>query len=632
MKNTLLLFVMVLMAGSLQAQTFIDSGISYTVTGPGEIQVDSYQCYSGALVIPSMVTYLSVDYSVTHMGGYAFYQCTTLNSVVVPDSVTSFGDGVFRECTALTSVTLPSSITSIAPQTFLFCSSLTSVVVPNLVTSLEIYAFYGCTNLTSVTLPASLVTVGDYAFYQCTNLATIAIPDSVTSFGYASFADSPALSSITIPNGMTSIGLYAFYHCFGLTSVYSLTNSPIVINGTVFEAVNLSAVTLYVPTSSDVSAYQAATIWQLFNPIVPLVVETNTYYQDLDNDGYGNTAVSVEAEMPPAGYVLAEGDCDDGNAAVNPGATEICYNNIDDNCDGTKSEACAPIPVTVITPGTITNFSIALSAFPYNYYGPGTKGYKFEIRNMQTNEVRTLIQSGTFARFFFIPTDIRGFNTTYQIRAAAIINGEELNYLVAPVSVTSHGIPTITLSSFSCNTLLSRNNATLSANPAFNVVLYTFRLRLTSDSGPTPTYYYVETPSRFTSLSQFAGLTVMSGTSYSIAVQYTSNNNGVELLSDYGAECTVITPGAVARTAKTPFTVTGYPNPFSTGFMLSVADGDTSFLTVRVYDMLGRLVEQHAVKGGEVNSLLLGTDLPAGVYNVLVAQEDALRTIRMIKR
>jgi len=62
-----------------------------------------------------------------------------------------------------------------------------------------------------------------------------------------------------------------------------------------------------------------------------------TYYQDADGDGYGNPEVSEVATSPPAGYVTNADDCDDTNAAVNPGATEIC-NGIDDNCDGKIDE------------------------------------------------------------------------------------------------------------------------------------------------------------------------------------------------------------------------------------------------------------------------------------------------------
>jgi hypothetical protein len=62
-----------------------------------------------------------------------------------------------------------------------------------------------------------------------------------------------------------------------------------------------------------------------------------TYYRDVDGDGYGNAAVTTQACSPPAGYVTNGADCNDGNAAIKPGAAEVC-NGVDDNCNGQVDE------------------------------------------------------------------------------------------------------------------------------------------------------------------------------------------------------------------------------------------------------------------------------------------------------
>jgi len=69
----------------------------------------------------------------------------------------------------------------------------------------------------------------------------------------------------------------------------------------------------------------------------PGVVGQDTWYRDADTDSYGNSAIHQLACFQPAGYVSDHTDCNDGNAAVHPGATEIC-NHIDDDCDGATDD------------------------------------------------------------------------------------------------------------------------------------------------------------------------------------------------------------------------------------------------------------------------------------------------------
>ncbi len=65
----------------------------------------------------------------------------------------------------------------------------------------------------------------------------------------------------------------------------------------------------------------------------PDVSGGSTWYADADGDGYGNSGYTLSACEQPSGYVADSSDCDDGDAAVNPAATEIC-NEVDDDCDG----------------------------------------------------------------------------------------------------------------------------------------------------------------------------------------------------------------------------------------------------------------------------------------------------------
>ena len=59
-----------------------------------------------------------------------------------------------------------------------------------------------------------------------------------------------------------------------------------------------------------------------------------TYYEDADGDGYGNTTSTTQACSPPTGWVATPGDCNDNNAAINPGAVDTCGDGIDQDCSG----------------------------------------------------------------------------------------------------------------------------------------------------------------------------------------------------------------------------------------------------------------------------------------------------------
>lgn len=84
--------------------------------------------------------------------------------------VASIGNSAFFGCTNLTSITLPEGVTSIGYAAFFACENLASITIPDSVTSIGVYAFYYCDNLTSIDIPEGVTSIGYSAFSDCTNL------------------------------------------------------------------------------------------------------------------------------------------------------------------------------------------------------------------------------------------------------------------------------------------------------------------------------------------------------------------------------------------------------------------------------------------------------------------------------
>lgn len=120
----------------------------------------------------------TIPSSVTSIGDWAFWNCSSLTSIDIPESVTSIGENVFYYCEGLTSIAIPESVTSIALGTFEYCTGLTTVTIPSSVTSIGRLAFYGCSSLTDVYCYAENVpSVESGAFYESSySSATLHVP------------------------------------------------------------------------------------------------------------------------------------------------------------------------------------------------------------------------------------------------------------------------------------------------------------------------------------------------------------------------------------------------------------------------------------------------------------------------
>jgi hypothetical protein len=89
--------------------------------------------------------------SETYINYAAFYGCSSIESIVIPDCTEGIAYNAFYGCSSLKDIVIPDGVAKIGGYTFGNCTSLASVVIPDSVTSIEEDAFYNCSALTSIT-------------------------------------------------------------------------------------------------------------------------------------------------------------------------------------------------------------------------------------------------------------------------------------------------------------------------------------------------------------------------------------------------------------------------------------------------------------------------------------------------
>ncbi len=257
----LCVLAIVMMAGAFSVATAADfevDGICYNIIGDGEVEVtlpDSVK-YTGEVLIPSTVANNGMTYQVTSIGDRAFYYCSELTLVDIPEGVTSIGEYAFYNCKALQSIDFPNSLVSIGQRAFYYCSGITGFYITRNIADINEEAFNSCISVTSYMcnsmnahyrsvngvlyskdmttivayppaapatsfdIPQEVTKIGGLAFFRSQYLENINIPESVTWIGFAAFGSSEKLSSLYLPDGVTFMDRSVCINCYELTSVH----------------------------------------------------------------------------------------------------------------------------------------------------------------------------------------------------------------------------------------------------------------------------------------------------------------------------------------------------------------------------------------------------------------------------
>lgn len=185
----------------------------------------------------------------------AFWNCTEITEIVIPNTVSFSGYSVFKGCEGLQSLTIPFvgdgkendhlgymfgardhsqnsqnvplSLTSITVTgdkeigecAFYYCRNIETVKLSEGIEKIGARAFYNCTGLEKINLPNSIKEIGESGFYNCVSLKEITIPEGVTVISSSTFRACTKLSRATMHGKITHIGGSAFQGCSTLKRI-----------------------------------------------------------------------------------------------------------------------------------------------------------------------------------------------------------------------------------------------------------------------------------------------------------------------------------------------------------------------------------------------------------------------------
>ncbi len=283
--------------------------------------------YVGEVNIPSTINF-DGTVRVTAIGASAFNGCVLLTKVTMTSQVTSIGGNAFNGCTALEEISGYTNVTSIGQYAFSGCSKLTEFHIYSALTTVGKSAFYNCTGLQAV-YAHNLDTFGSINFtndndgtvnqsnplyyakrlyqydysrrmwlptmnlrasyagsdgtikgntYIYAKCHTVQVVSGVKTISHAAFRNCE-VEELILPSSLEELGSYCFAGCTKLKRVSCAATTPpkVKANRPSFGSLDLSKVTLYVPSAS-VDAYKAHATWKKFDvKPIPTTLETKTF-------------------------------------------------------------------------------------------------------------------------------------------------------------------------------------------------------------------------------------------------------------------------------------------------------------------------------------------------------------------
>ncbi len=257
---------------------------------------------------------------------------------------------------------------------------------------------------------------------------------------------------------------------------------------------------------------------------------------------------------------------------------------------------------------------------------PGATGYRFRVTNTTTGAVQTLTR--TIHWFSLTMLSSYNYGTTYAVDVAVKTTGDYSDY-GAPCTVTTPAVPT--LANYCGGAIVPTKGTQIRTSSLDKVTAYEFTVdRYNESLELVSSSVVVKSLNRFTfnDITNYAP-----STTYSVRVRVFTAGSW----SPYGDACEIVSPGA-ARQGETKavdsslFSVVAYPNPYDYQFSFRMESSSDAPVNIKVYDMIGKLIETREVNAADMPVVSLGERYPSGVYNVVVTQEENVKTLRLVKR
>ena len=238
--------------------------IKYILKNGEAIVARQASTLSGNIVIPEVVTFKDVDYSVTKMIEPTDLVCYSGGSIVCTG-------GAFQG-TSIETISIPSGITTIPAGAFQNCQNLTKVVLPETMKKLSAACFAGCYNLSDINIPEGITDLASntvygyrsYVFGGCSKIKTFDIPSGVTILASGCFMNS-GLESVSVPSNCLSLD-EACLKAPNLQTVTMYVRDLYSLKYSESSFDNVSKTTLRVPIGCK-QVYQEYYPWKSFNSI-----------------------------------------------------------------------------------------------------------------------------------------------------------------------------------------------------------------------------------------------------------------------------------------------------------------------------------------------------------------------------